>query len=167
WASTLTEGRGSLHSAVMRSEVRYARSGGVHVAYQVIGDGPVDIVYSPGIWSNLEIMWEWPAWAGYLNRLASFARLILFDMRDVGLSDRGDQPPILELQADDIGAVMDAAGSETAAIFGGARAGAMAMLFAATHPRRTRALILYAPVAQTVASSDWPFGKSEEDQRHF
>jgi class 3 adenylate cyclase len=151
----------------MRSEVRYARSEDVHIAYQVVGDGPVDLVYSPGIWSNLEIMWEWPAWADYLDRLASFSRLILFDMRGVGLSDRGNQPPILELQTEDIGAVMDAAGSKTAAIFGGARAGAMSILFAATHPERTQALVLYAPVAKTLASKDWPFGKSEQDQRRF
>lgn len=151
----------------MRSEVRYARSEDVHIAYQVVGDGPVDLVYSPGIWSNLEIMWEWPAWADYLDRLASFSRLILFDMRGVGLSDRGNQPPILELQTNDIGAVMDAAGSKTAAIFGGARAGAMSMLFAATHPERTQALVLYAPVAKTLASADWSFGKSEEEQRKF
>jgi class 3 adenylate cyclase/pimeloyl-ACP methyl ester carboxylesterase len=151
----------------MRSEVRYARSEDVHIAYQVIGDGPVDLVYSPGIWSNLEIMWEWPAWADYLDRLASFSRLILFDMRGVGLSDRGNQPPILELQTNDIGAVMDAAGSKTAAIFGGARAGAMSILFAATHPERTQALVLYAPVAKTVASYDWPSGKTEQEQRRF
>ncbi|MGZ4139889.1 MAG: adenylate/guanylate cyclase domain-containing protein [Actinomycetota bacterium] len=151
----------------MRSEVRYARSGDVHIAYQVVGDGPIDLVYSPGIWSNLEIMWEWPAWADYLDRLASFSRLILFDMRGVGLSDRGNQAPILELQTNDIGAVLDAAGAETAAVFGGARAGAMAMLFAATHPERTRALILYAPVAKTVAAPDWPTGKSEQEQRRF
>src|SRR5687768_13926517 len=116
----------------MRSEVRYAKSDGVNIAFQVIGAGPIDLVYSPGIWSNLEIMWEWPAWAAYLERLASFSRLIVFDMRGIGLSDRGDQAPILELQTNDIGAVMDAAGSESAAIFGGARAGAMSMLFAAT-----------------------------------
>jgi pimeloyl-ACP methyl ester carboxylesterase len=151
----------------MRSEVRYAKSEGVHIAYQVVGDGPIDLVYSPGIWSNLEIMWEWPAWADYLDRLASFSRLILFDMRGVGLSDRGNQAPILELQTNDIGAVMDAVGVETAAIFGGARAGAMAMLFAATHPERTRALILYAPVAKTVAAPDWPAGKSDPEQRRF
>jgi pimeloyl-ACP methyl ester carboxylesterase/class 3 adenylate cyclase len=151
----------------MRSEVRYARSEDVHIAYQVVGDGPVDLVYSPGIWSNLEIMWEWPAWADYLDRLASFSRLILFDMRGVGLSDRGNQPPILELQTEDIGAVMDAAGSKTAAIFGGARAGAMSILFAATHPERTQALVLYAPVVKTLASADWPFGKSEQEQRRF
>jgi pimeloyl-ACP methyl ester carboxylesterase/class 3 adenylate cyclase len=151
----------------MRSEIRYARSEDVHIAYQVVGDGPIDLVYSPGIWSNLEIMWEWPAWADYLDRLASFSRLILFDMRGVGLSDRGNRPPILELQTNDIGAVLDAAGAETAAVFGGARAGAMAMLFAATHPERTRALILYAPVAKTVATPDWPSGKSEQEQRRF
>src|SRR5437879_4119146 len=151
----------------MRSEVRYAKSEDVHIAYQVVGDGPVDLVYSPGIWSNLEIMWEWPAWADYLDRLASFSRLILFDMRGVGLSDRGNQPPILELQTEDIGAVMDAAGSKTAAIFGGARAGAMSILFAATHPERTQALVLYAPVAKTLASGDWLFGKSEQEQRRF
>ena len=151
----------------MRSEVRFARSGDVHIAYQVVGDGPVDLVYSPGIWSNLEIMWEWPAWADYLERLASFSRLILFDMRGVGLSDRGNQPPILELQTNDIGAVMDAAGSKSAAIFGGARSGAMAMLFAASYPERVQALILYAPVAKTVAAPDWPTGKSEEEQRRF
>jgi len=151
----------------MRSEVRYARSEDVHIAYQVVGDGPIDLVYSPGIWSNLEIMWEWPPWADYLDRLSSFSRLILFDMRGVGLSDRGNQPPILELQTNDIGAVMDAAGSKAAAIFGGARAGAMSILFAATHPERTQALVLYAPVAKTVASPDWPSGKSEDEQRKF
>lgn len=151
----------------MQPETRYARSGDVHIAYQVLGDGPVDLVYTPGIWSNLEIMWEWPAWARYLKRLASFSRLILFDMRGVGLSDRGTEPPILELQAADVGAVMDAAGSETAAVFGGARGGAMALLLAATYPERARALILYAPVAKTLSSPDWPFGKTEEEQNSF
>ena len=148
-------------------ETKYAKSGDVHIAYQVLGDGPVDLVYSPGIWSNLEIMWEWPAWSRYLNRLASFARLILFDMRGMGLSDRGSQPPILELQADDLNAVVDAVGAKTPAVFGGARGSAMALLFAATRPERTRALILYAPVAKTLRADDWPSGKTEEEQRHF
>ena len=116
----------------MDKPINYAVHEGVHIAYQVVGDGPIDLVYTPGIWSNLEIMWEWPAWARYLNRLASFSRLILFDMRGVGLSDRGPEPPVLELQMDDVRAVMDAAGSETAAIFGGARGAAMTLLFAAT-----------------------------------
>ncbi|MEY2416729.1 MAG: hypothetical protein QOH53_2063, partial [Ilumatobacteraceae bacterium] len=79
-------------------EILYARSGDLHIAYQVVGDGPVDLVYTPGIWSNLEIMWEWPEWSRYLYRLAAFSRLILFDMRGVGLSDRGAERPTLELQ---------------------------------------------------------------------
>ena len=148
-------------------ETRYAKSGDVYIAYQVLGEGPVDLVYTPGIWSNLEIMWEWPAWSRYLNRLASFSRLILFDMRGMGLSDRGSQPPILELQADDMNAVLDAAGAKTPVVFGGARGSAMALLFAATRPERTRALILYAPVARTLRAEDWPSGKTIEEQRQF
>lgn len=148
-------------------EIRYAKSGDVHIAYQVVGDGPLDLVYSPGIWSNLEIMWEWPDWARYLTRLSNFTRLILFDMRGVGLSDRGPVPPTLELQSDDVGAVLSAAGSEGAVLFGGARGSAMMMLFAASHPKRTKGLVLYAPIAKTVRSDDWPFGRTEEEQRHF
>jgi class 3 adenylate cyclase/pimeloyl-ACP methyl ester carboxylesterase len=151
----------------MERPIRYATNGDVHVAYQIIGDGPIDLVHTTGIWSNLEVMWEWPAWARYLEMLASFSRLILFDMRGVGLSDRGTEPPILELQADDLRAVMDAAGSERAAIFGGARGAAMTMLFAASYPERTDSLVLWAPVAKTVRSEDWPFAKSEEEQRDF
>jgi pimeloyl-ACP methyl ester carboxylesterase len=149
------------------TEPRYAVNGGVHIAYQVVGEGPVDLVYSPGIWSNLDVMWEWPAWARYLERLAAFSRLILFDMRGVGLSDRGPEPPTLERQMDDVGAVMDAVGSETAAVFGGARATAMTMLFAASHPERTRALVLYAPIAKSLWAADWPFGRTEEEQQLF
>jgi class 3 adenylate cyclase len=148
-------------------EIRYAKSGDVHIAYQVVGDGEVDLVHSPGIWSNLEIMWEWPEWSRYLHRLAAFSRLILFDMRGVGLSDRGAEPPTLERQVDDIGAVMNAAGSPTAVIFGGARASAMTMLFAASVPERTQALVLYAPNAKTVRSADWPFGRTEQEQELF
>jgi len=151
----------------VRGPIRYAVNGDVHIAYQTVGDGPVDLVHTSGIWSNLEIMWEWPAWASYLEQLASFSRLVLFDMRGIGLSDRGTEPPILELQAEDLRAVMDAAGCETAAIYGGARGAAMTMLFAATWPERVRALVLYAPVAKTVRSPDWPYGKSEEEQRRF
>jgi len=151
----------------VRGPIRYATNGDVHIAYQVVGDGPFDLVYTPGIWSNLEIIWEWPAAAAYLEGLASFSRLILFDMRGVGLSDRGSQPPILELQTDDITAVMDAAGSEQAAVFGGARGAAATMLFAASRPERTRALVLYAPTAKTVRSPDWPFAKTEEEMAAF
>jgi len=149
------------------SEPRYALSGGVHIAYQVVGDGPIDLVYSPGIFSNLDVMWEWPAWSRLLHRLASFTRLILFDMRGVGLSDRGAEPPRLELQMDDITAVMNAAGSARAVLFGGARAGAMSMLFAASHPERVSELVLYAPVARTRVAPDWPCGRADDEQDKF
>jgi class 3 adenylate cyclase/pimeloyl-ACP methyl ester carboxylesterase len=149
-------------------ETRYAKApDGTSIAYQIIGDGPVDLVYASGIWSNVEVMWEDPSWAHFLERLARFSRLILFDMRGVGLSDRGPEPPVLELQRDDVGAVMDGAGSADAIVFGGARAASMAMLFAATHPDRTKALILYAPVAKTVSTHDFPYGKTPEEQQVF
>jgi class 3 adenylate cyclase/pimeloyl-ACP methyl ester carboxylesterase len=149
-------------------QTRYAKApDGTSIAYQVVGDGPVDLAYATGIWSNVEIMWEDPLWAHFLKRLAKFSRLILFDMRGVGLSDRGLEPPVLELQRDDVGAVLDSAGSREAIVFGGARAATMAMLFAATHPERTKALILYAPVAKTVSTPDFPHGKSAEEQAMF
>jgi class 3 adenylate cyclase len=147
---------------------RYAKGpDGTSIAYQIVGSGPIDLVYASGIWSNLEVMWEHPPWAHFLERLASFSRLIVFDMRGVGLSDRGPEPPFLELQRDDVGAVMDAAESERAIVFGGARAATMAMLFAATHPGRTEALILYAPVAKTVSTPEFPHGKSPGEQQAF
>jgi pimeloyl-ACP methyl ester carboxylesterase len=148
-------------------EVRYAKNGNVHIAYAVLGDGPIDLVYTAGIWSNLDVMWEEPRWARFLDRLASFSRLIIFDMRGVGLSDRGPEPPFLELQMDDVSAVMDAAGSQTAAVFGGARGGAMTMLFAATYPERVRALILYGALAKTRRSDDHPYGKTPEEIGEF
>ncbi len=148
--------------------VRYAKArDGASIAYQVVGDGPVDLVCATGIWSNLEVMWEHPAWAHYLERLARFSRLLLFDMRGVGLSDRGPAPPVLELQRDDVGAVMDATGSSSAVVYCAARAAAMAMLFAATHPERTRALLLYAPTARTLSAPGYPYGKSAEEQAAF
>jgi pimeloyl-ACP methyl ester carboxylesterase/class 3 adenylate cyclase len=153
---------------VDRPETRYAKApDGVSIAYQVVGEGPIDLVYSSGIWSNVDLMWEEPTWAYFLDRLASFSRLILFDMRGVGLSDRGPEPPTIELQRDDVAAVMDAVGIESAVVFGGARAGTMSMLFAATHPDRTKALVLYAPVAKTVSTPDFPYGKTPEEQQWF
>jgi class 3 adenylate cyclase/pimeloyl-ACP methyl ester carboxylesterase len=159
--------RPKVEQMVSRSEPRYALSGDVHIAYQVVGDGPVDIIYTPGIWSNLDVMWEWPAWQHYLERLASFSRLVLFDMRGVGLSDRGSEPPLVELQMDDVGAVLDAVGSDNAVIFGGARGAAMTTLFAASHPDRTQALILYSPLIKGVRAPDWPYGRTEEEQQEF
>ncbi|MGZ8612448.1 MAG: alpha/beta fold hydrolase [Actinomycetota bacterium] len=145
---------------------RYAKApDGTSIAYQVIGDGPVTLAYSGGIWSNVDLMWEEPAWAHFLERLAACSRLIVFDMRGFGLSDRGPEPPSIELQRDDIAAVMDAAGVDEAVVYGGARASSMAMLFAATHPERTKGLILYAPVAKTVATPDFPHGNTAELQQ--
>lgn len=148
-------------------DVAYARSGDVHIAYTVFGDGPMDLVYSNGIWSNLEALWEEPRWVRYAERLASFSRLIVFDMRGVGLSDRGGEPPFLELMVDDAGAVMDAASSETAALFGASRAGVMAMLFAATHPERVRALVLYDTWAKNLRSDDHPHGATTAEDDEF
>jgi class 3 adenylate cyclase len=152
---------------LVRMDVAYARSGDVHIAYTVLGDGPIDLVYTNGIWSNLEALWEEPRWVRYAERLASFSRLIVFDMRGVGLSDRGGEPPFLELMVEDAGAVMDAASSETAALFGAGRAGVMAMLFAATHPERVRALVLYDTWAKNLRSDDHPYGATTADDDAF
>jgi pimeloyl-ACP methyl ester carboxylesterase len=124
-------------------ETRYAKSGDVNIAYQVLGEGPIDLVFVPGWVSHVEFMWEDPRQARFLNRLASFSRLLLFDKRGVGLSDRVpvNQLPILEERIGDVRAVMDAAGSERAALFGVSEGGAMSALFAATarSPERGRA----------------------------
>jgi class 3 adenylate cyclase len=131
----------------MQPVTRYARSGEAHIAYQVVGDGPFDVVFVPGFISNLDLTWDEPPRARFLNRIAAYSRLILFDKRGTGLSDRVGGIPGLEQRMDDVRAVMDAAGSERAAIFGISEGGAMAMLFAATYPERTRALVLYGAYA--------------------
>jgi class 3 adenylate cyclase len=128
-------------------ETRYARSGDVSVAYQVVGGGGFDLVFVPGFVSNLDYTWEDPGLAHFLSRLAGFSRLILFDKRGTGLSDRIAGAPDLEVRMDDVRAVMDAARSEHAAVFGVSEGGAMSMLFAATYPERTRALVLYGTYA--------------------
>jgi pimeloyl-ACP methyl ester carboxylesterase/class 3 adenylate cyclase len=129
---------------------RYAKTAdGVHIAYQVVGDGPVDMVFVMGWVTNLEVMWEDPDFARFLERLATFSRLILFDKRGVGLSDRvpDDRLPGLETRMEDVRAVMDAVGSDRAVVFGVSEGGPMSTLFAATYPERTVALILYGTVA--------------------
>ncbi|HLJ21828.1 MAG TPA: alpha/beta hydrolase, partial [Stellaceae bacterium] len=131
----------------MAPETRYAKSGAVHIAFQVVGEGPFDLVFVPGFISNLDLMWENPTAARFLRRLAAFSRLILFDKRGTGLSDRVADLPSLEERMDDVRAVMDAAGSEAAALFGISEGGPMSMLFAATYPARTRALVLYGSYA--------------------
>jgi pimeloyl-ACP methyl ester carboxylesterase len=122
-------------------ETRYAKSGDNYVAYQVIGEGPFDLVIVPGFVSHLDLLMEWPLSANFFKRLASFCRLILFDKRGTGLSDRG-RIPTIEERMDDVRAVMDAAGSARAALCGLSEGGPMSMVFAATYPQRTSALIL-------------------------
>src|SRR5712691_1331066 len=129
-------------------ETRYTKSGDVHIAYQVVGNGPLDMVFVGGFVSNLELNWEQPGTNYFLSRLAAFSRLILFDKRGTGLSDRLAGIATLEERMDDVRAVMDAAESEQAALFGISEGGAMCMLFAATYPKRTRALALYGAYAR-------------------
>ncbi len=124
-------------------ETKYARSGDLRVAYQVIGHGPFDLVFVPGFISNIDHFWDDPVIAGFFRRLSSFSRVILFDKRGTGLSDRIGSLPTLEERMDDVRAVMDAAGSRSAAVFGLSEGGALAVLFAATYPERVNALVLY------------------------
>lgn len=128
-------------------ETSYAKSGEVNVAYQVLGDGPLDLVYVWGWLSHLDFQWTEPTLASFLRRLASFSRLIMFDKRGTGLSDPVGSTPTFEERMDDIRAVMDAVGSERAALLGFSEGTALSVLFAATYPERTRALVLYDGVA--------------------
>jgi class 3 adenylate cyclase len=137
-----------MQSSHTSPETRYARSGDLHIAYQTIGNGPLDLVVVPGFISHVEWLWEEPACARFLSRLASFARLILFDKRGSGLSDRVAQVPTLEQRMDDVRAVLDAARSYRAAIIGVSDGGPMSVLFAATYPERTAALVLYGSFAE-------------------
>jgi len=143
-------------------ETRYTKSGGVNIAYQVVGKGPVDLIYAPPWIGNFELFWEEPSYSRFLMRLASFSRLILFDKRGTGSSDRSAELPILEEQMDDIGAVMEAAGSERAALFGASEGGSQCALFAASYPERTQGLILYGTVATNVWSPEAPWVPTEE-----
>lgn len=142
----------------MVPETRYAKSGDVNIAYQVVGDGPFDLVTVPGWVSHLEFAWEEPTMSRFLRRLASFSRLILLDRRGTGLSDRVADLPTLEQKMDDVRAVMDAAGSEHASLFGISEGGPMCAMFAATYPERTRSLALYGTIARGAATDDYPWG---------
>jgi len=147
-------------------ETRYARSGDVNIAYQVVGDGPRDLVFVPGWVSNVEVMWEDPGLAHCLERLSSFSRLIVFDKRGTGLSDAVplDDLPTLETRMDDLRAVMDAAGSESAVVMGHSEGGNMSMVFAATHPARVEGLILIGSYAKRRPSEDYPWAPTPEDR---
>jgi len=147
-------------------KTEYARSGELHIAYQVVGDGPFDLVYVPGWVSHLDLAWEEPTLARFLGRLASFSRLILFDKRGTGLSDRvpNAELPSLEERMDDLRAVMDAAGSERAAVFGFSEGGNLSTLFAATYPERTSALVMFGTFSKRIRSPDYPWAPTVEER---
>jgi pimeloyl-ACP methyl ester carboxylesterase len=144
---------------------QYARSGDASVAYQVVGDGPIDLVLVLGFATHLEMQWEWPAFARFFERILSFSRLIVFDKRGTGLSDPVTEAPTLEQRVDDVRAVMDAAGSERAALFGISEGGPMSVLFAATHPERVTALVLYGAMGRTTEAPDYPWASPADALR--
>jgi pimeloyl-ACP methyl ester carboxylesterase len=141
---------------------QYAKSGSINVAYQTFGEGPATIVYAPGWISHVEVMWEDPHWSQFMDRLASFARVILFDKRGTGASDRDVGYPTLDDRMDDIRAVMDAAGAERAALFGSSEGGNMACMFAAAHAERVTHLILFGVFAKRIWSPDYPWAPKPE-----
>jgi len=150
-------------------ETMYARSGDVNIAYQVIGDAPLDLVFVMGWVSHMEYFWREPSFARFLMRLASFSRLILFDKRGTGLSDRVpiNQLPTLEQRMDDVRAVMDAVGSERAALCGVSEGGPMCSLFAATYPEKTLALVMIGTYAKRIRDADYPWGPTPEQREQF
>jgi class 3 adenylate cyclase len=146
-------------------ETRYAQSGDVAIAFQVVGDGPFDVVWVPGGFSHVEFIWQVPVFKVLLDALASFSRVIFFDKRGTGMSDRVVGIPDLETRMDDVRAVMDAAGSERAAVFGPSEGVPMSVLFAATYPERTWALVLYGGMAKVLRAPDYPWGETEAEYR--
>ena len=153
----------------MRPTTRYAKSGDYSIAYQVVGDAALDLVVVPGFVSHVEHAWENTSFAHFLERLASFSRLILFDKRGTGLSDRVPlrQLPDLDERMDDVRAVMEAVGSERAALLGVSEGGPMSILFATTHPDRVSSLILYGTYARRRRDVDYPWAPTLEDHRIF
>ena len=153
----------------MARKIRYADSDGIQIAYEAFGSGPRDLVFVQGWVTNLELLWEQPRAARSLERLGSFARVINFDKRGTGLSDRVpvDQLPTLEQRMDDVRAVMDAAGSERAVLFGHSEGGPMCVLFAAAYPQRTEGLVVYGSFAVRRRHPDYPWAPTpEERERH-
>ena len=139
--------------------VQYAANGDVHIAYRVLGEGPIDLVFVAGAITNLDVLWEMSDYRRACERLASFSRLILFDKRGMGLSDRV-RVGTLEERMDDVRAILDAVGSETAALMGVSEGGPMSILFAATYPERTRALVLCGTEVKEETTADWPWGEA-------
>jgi class 3 adenylate cyclase len=141
-----------------RPETRYAKSGDVHIAYQVLGEGPGDVVFVPGLLSHLELTWEDRTLTRFFHRLSSFSRVILFDKRGSGLSDRDVGVPTLEQRMDDVRAVMDDIGSDRASLLGYSDGGPMTMLFAATYPARTSAVVLFVTTPRFTGAADFAPG---------
>ncbi|HEY0377383.1 MAG TPA: alpha/beta fold hydrolase [Pyrinomonadaceae bacterium] len=150
-------------------ETKYAKSGDVNIAYQVLGNGPLDLVFVMGWISHLEYFWRHPTFARFLRRLATFSRLILFDKRGTGLSDRVPvhELPTLEQRMDDVRAVMEAVGSDRAALCGVSEGGVMSALFAATYPERTAALVMFGTYAKRIWAPDYPWAPTVEQRNHF
>src|SRR5262245_1780258 len=147
----------------MLAETRYAMSGDISIAYQVVGEGPFDIVYIPGFVSNVELGWNIASRAALQRKLASFSRLIIFDKRGTGMSDRVVGAPTLETRMDDIRAVMDAVGSSRAALIGFSEGAPLGIVFAATYPERTDALVLIGGFARYLWAPDHPWGRTDEE----
>jgi pimeloyl-ACP methyl ester carboxylesterase len=147
---------------MIRPQTQYAKSGDVHIAYQVLGQGPFDLILVPGWISHLDLQWEQEGIARFLERLASFSRVIIFDKRGTGLSDRVAEKalPTLEQRMDDVRAVMDSVGSTRAAVLGYSEGGPMSALFAATYPERTSALVMYGSYARWTRTDDYPWAMS-------
>jgi pimeloyl-ACP methyl ester carboxylesterase len=162
--------RGRTVSSLHRSycwlmlDIRFAESGETQIAYTVVGDGPADIVYVFGAWSHLEVIWELPAFRRWCELLGEFARVILFDKRGMGMSDRVAGSPPLDVRMDDIRAVMDAAGSDSATLIGESEGGPLCMLFAATHPERTTGLVLMGSEVRELKNEEWPWGEATAEE---
>lgn len=146
---------------VRQPETRYAKGPEGNLAYQVVGDGPTDLVIVPGWFSHVDMLWGDPGWVSFVGELASFARVILYDKLGTGLSDPVNGVPTLESRADDLRAVLDAAGSDRAALFGFSEGGAISVLFAATYPERVRALVLYGAYAAGSMDDDGSPGRAK------
>jgi len=158
---------GEVSGVLTIPETHYARSGDVNIAYQVVGEGPIDLVFVMGWVSHLEYFWAEPSFARFLQRLASFSRLILIDKRGTGLSDRIVELPTLEQRMDDVRAVMDQVGSRQAALVGVSEGGPMCALFAATYPEKTRALVMTGTYAKRLWDPEYPWAPTREQREAF
>lgn len=159
---TFADSRASSERHWSPPETRYAQSAGLSIAYQVFGDGPIDLVFIPGFVSNLELTWDWPPLGAFYRAFTPFARVILFDKRGTGLSDRVRLMPTTDERMDDLRAVMDASGCERAAVVGVSEGAPLAISFAVAHPERALALILYGPLPKATRSDDYPWAQPAE-----